>query len=590
MKIKRASLLLAVFDSKEEVIKSKQRGITMIKFNRNPKIHERYNLLSAPGDLEKEKVAIKAEGETGEEYATFLRSLASPKGDPQQNDSLGASRSKSSDNVLKTAPKERPKLQKLTAQPKAGSGLNAVFQLKMKNAEVHNKQLKVIEDHMWQHKQEERELKRIEGDIIKKQRQLRKTMQDYESAIYKKQREEEMQSLKAKTDFERIKQEAASQESKLTRERIDKNILEIQKSKDRERKGHTVMNSMEVQYERIADEIKKRRIEVDSMTREFESKMKMKEEEEYKLRKQLAEVAITINMESQKQRTLKTDEGRDRVISSKQNLLEKRKRSDEFNEKLNENTVKASVSERKQQRMDKELESTLNHTALKIREEGRKLTDIKSRLQRNSQFQRETQSDAYYASYNRQALDSDEKIKLVDARKTALQNSMTRERKLKGAQLIDEWKNRYFDRANEVKMKVIEDNVRHLSKFVTKQEDIEQTLYNQVKSRESERRKQEQIVDGIRHELTSVKKDNAKLLKETSIKCKKREEELHQKLLREEAALKKALIEREEKIGTFVKQRGFYQEEKDMLVKEQKIHERLNRVGQKTDLIEQEMY
>ena len=34
---------------------------------------------------------------------------------------------------------------------------------------------------MWQHKQEERELKRIEGDIVKKQRQLRKTMQDYES-------------------------------------------------------------------------------------------------------------------------------------------------------------------------------------------------------------------------------------------------------------------------------------------------------------------------------------------------------------------------------------------------------------------------
>ena len=45
----------------------------MIKFNRNPKIHERYNLLSAPGDLEKEKVASKVEGETGEEYATFLR-------------------------------------------------------------------------------------------------------------------------------------------------------------------------------------------------------------------------------------------------------------------------------------------------------------------------------------------------------------------------------------------------------------------------------------------------------------------------------------------------------------------------------------
>ena len=44
--------------------------------------------------------------------------------------------------------------------------------------------------------------------------------------------------------------------------------------------------------------------------------------------------------------------------------------------------------------------------------EGRKLTDVKSRLQRNSQLQRGTQADALYAVYNRQALDSDEKIKV----------------------------------------------------------------------------------------------------------------------------------------------------------------------------------
>lgn len=44
--------------------------------------------------------------------------------------------------------------------------------------------------------------------------------------------------------------------------------------------------------------------------------------------------------------------------------------------------------------------------------EGRKLTDVKSRLQRNSQLQRGAQADALYAVYNRQALDSDEKIKV----------------------------------------------------------------------------------------------------------------------------------------------------------------------------------
>ena len=34
---------------------------------------------------------------------------------------------------------------------------------------------------MWLHKQEERELKRAEGDIIKDQRAIRKTLRDYEN-------------------------------------------------------------------------------------------------------------------------------------------------------------------------------------------------------------------------------------------------------------------------------------------------------------------------------------------------------------------------------------------------------------------------
>ena len=33
---------------------------------------------------------------------------------------------------------------------------------------------------MWQHKQEERELKRAEGDIVKSQHELKRTMRDYE--------------------------------------------------------------------------------------------------------------------------------------------------------------------------------------------------------------------------------------------------------------------------------------------------------------------------------------------------------------------------------------------------------------------------
>ncbi|KAK6192743.1 hypothetical protein SNE40_004165 [Patella caerulea] len=55
-----------------------------------------------------------------------------------------------------------------------------------KEEQNHGKCLKVIEDLMWQHKQEERELKRTEGDIVKNQQIVRHTLRDYEHAINKK--------------------------------------------------------------------------------------------------------------------------------------------------------------------------------------------------------------------------------------------------------------------------------------------------------------------------------------------------------------------------------------------------------------------
>lgn len=54
-------------------------------------------------------------------------------------------------------------------------------------------------------------------------------------------------------------------------------------------------------------------------------------------------------------------------------------------------------------------------------------------------------------------------------------------------------------------------------KFVAKQEDIEQSLYGQIKSCESERRKQEQTVEGIRQELSAIKKENSKLIQVISL-------------------------------------------------------------------------
>lgn len=48
-----------------------------------------------------------------------------------------------------------------------------------------------LQDHMWQHKQEEREIKRVEGDVNKKKRLLQRNMREYENAMSKKMLDEE---------------------------------------------------------------------------------------------------------------------------------------------------------------------------------------------------------------------------------------------------------------------------------------------------------------------------------------------------------------------------------------------------------------
>ena len=44
-----------------------------------------------------------------------------------------------------------------------------------------------------------------------------------------------------------------------------------------------------------------------------------------------------------------------------------------------------------------------------------------------------------------------------------MQNAVTKSRREKGAKTLEEWQNRYLDRTNEVKLKEVEDSVKHLS-------------------------------------------------------------------------------------------------------------------------------
>ena len=44
-----------------------------------------------------------------------------------------------------------------------------------------------------------------------------------------------------------------------------------------------------------------------------------------------------------------------------------------------------------------------------------------------------------------------------------MQNAVTKERREKGEKILEEWRNRYSGKINELKLKEVEDHVKHLS-------------------------------------------------------------------------------------------------------------------------------
>jgi hypothetical protein len=78
---------------------------------------------------------------------------------------------------------------------------------------------------------------------------------------------------------------------------------------------------------------------------------------------------------------------------------------------------------------------------------------------------------------------------------------------------------------------------------VTKGEEAEYALYNKVKTAEYARQKQEQQVRRLSSKLLDMRRQNAIKIKEEMTEISKEEEDLTQRLLREQALLKKVLMQ-----------------------------------------------
>ncbi|KAL9961295.1 hypothetical protein ACROYT_G030207 [Oculina patagonica] len=361
------------------------------------------------------------------------------------------------------------------------------------------------------------------------------------------------------------------------------------KFKDKDRKDILNMDEAEFQYSKTAKQLDLTRLEIFALTQQFEENLKRIEERGYTLKKNLAELAIAANKIALKKRTQEVDDERYSKDTSIKDIQDDRRRKQSLTEKLKGISSQGLKHEYGKRRLSRDLMVSKDMLSLKSREEGRKMTDINRRLQHNSVNQKQAKQAAEYLELDRQGKEIEERGQFAEARRSHQLDQLTKDRRQYHANQIVEWKKRYLEKQNETTRRAHEDNVKHLQKMVNKMEETEHALYNRVRAAEMQRRKQEQDVQRIFSDLELLTKENQKRMRETQEQYNRKKVELEQKLLREKAELAKAHNQREESIQRLLLHRSKMNGDRYLLSEEEREHDRLARIGQRTDNLEQEV-
>eukprot|EP00118_Oscarella_pearsei_P026961 m.310601 g.310601 ORF g.310601 m.310601 type:complete len:506 (+) comp53006_c0_seq1:50-1567(+) len=462
----------------------------------------------------------------------------------------------------------------------------STLEIRSRAAEVvedHDKRLKLINEHMWQHRQEGRELRRVEMDITRTQRNLTNALQSKEREVAKKRAAEEKRLQEKQLSWQRHEHQDLHVSADFTRNKVKSLSLTHAKNNEAVKRHVKAKNETEFVYEKLCYAVDRKRAEVQKLSEEFEQKIRRKEEEQFLLQKRLTEMAITLNMEAHKRRKEEANEMSQRAKEIMKEAKEKKGRE----ESLSEERWKAEMAGRQFEERKKDLAKSLrqekDRLEFKGRETGRRLGGVKKMLAQNADMQTFSVSASEHVEGAKLLTEMEEKMRRVEEKRKAQIKVKMMETMRKNGKDFEEWERRISKQQSDLTRKQHEDRMRDLMKEVHKQDNAERKLYDKARSSEEERRKRDQVVGKLQEELDACKRENARKLKELAVSTQKVEEEIKQKIIREAAELSKALNEKQESLRLLAQARYRSQEERYMLDEEKREHERLLRIEQRTN-------
>ncbi|XP_078658916.1 uncharacterized protein LOC144904151 [Branchiostoma floridae x Branchiostoma belcheri] len=553
----------------------------VLPFEHTNLLHSRYDVIARPGSAFELRRPPKIDLElptnkSAAEYASFLKEKERKVG---PEGFLDSHRYTHTFEVKELSPRVK-------TSPRRASSVETVVDLQAKikkDQKDYEKRMKVVEDHMWQHKQAERELKRVEGDVLKKQRHVKRVIRDLENSIQKKTLEEDKKLNKTLQTQEQLQRDYVHQTEEKTKEHISQSAEYMQQFKDKTRKALLHESDAERQYKAKQAAMELVRTELERMNLEFTQKMQQKEEEQFKLKKELADLAIKLNMDAQKKRQMQFEQGRIGSETTRKRILANREADTTLEASLGKSEGGTRRFETGKRLLSAELNTTRSHLQERARDEARRLRDSLNLLEKNADVQRKLQEEAQQADLDLRSKQIDQKLQAHSLRKQQRLNALVRTKAVERHEKLNEWEERYLMRVDDDRRRKHEDKMKHFKRAVGKAQQQEHSMYEKVRQSEYSRTKQEQVVKKMQDQLSKLKKKNSSTIREQMADSLQKEKELEYKLQREKAQLMKTTVDRETMYENIVKLRERLREDKYVMGEEEREHMRLQRIGMRTD-------
>ncbi|CAF1684699.1 unnamed protein product, partial [Adineta ricciae] len=279
------------------------------------------------------------------------------------------------------------------------------------------------------------------------------------------------------------------------------------------RRNLLLCNDLARQYKAKNNELDVKHLQLDRLNTDFEQKVHRKELEEARLKKELAEIALALNLEAQKAKADMKD-FLSMVDHDRAHMLQYDREQEQKMIKTNAHS-KSFEMERHRSILD-----------TKQREALHRIGGARDRLENIYTRQRQMNANAAALERDRRANQSNNRANDVDARRSHLMDQYMRDKAEKGGRYERDSSNKSVISYNDIEAKQHEDRVRHLTKTLNKNKEIEFELRKSVKEAEFQRRKKEQEVQKLRDDLIRKKQEDAVKIQEAIAQVQTQEREL----------------------------------------------------------------